>query len=84
MLAFAAQGWLFKKNTVLETVLFAAAGLFLVFPAVLSPTIKLLTGLSIEGFVPLLSDFGLRIGLNVVLGFIILVVGVLMQRMRPA
>ena len=84
MLAFAAQGWLFKKNTVLETVLFAVAGLLLVFPAVLSPTIKLLTGLSIEGFVPLLSDFGLRIGINVVLGVIVAVAGVLMQRMRPA
>ena len=84
MLAFAAQGWLFKKNTVLETVLFAVAGLLLVFPALLAPTIKLLTGLSIEGFVPLLSDFGLRIGVNVVLGVIVAVAGVLMQRMRPA
>jgi TRAP transporter 4TM/12TM fusion protein len=83
MLAFAAQGWLFKKNTVLETVLFAVAGLLLVFPAVLTPTIVLLTGWSIEGFVPLLSDFGLRIGINVVLGLIVLVTGVLMQRMRP-
>ena len=84
MLAFAAQGWFLKKNTVLETVLFAIAGLLLVFPAVLSPTIGVLTGLSIDGFVPLLSDFGLRIGVNVVLGVIVLVVGVLMQRMRPA
>jgi TRAP transporter 4TM/12TM fusion protein len=84
MLAFAAQGWFLKKNTVLETVLFTIAGLLLVFPAVLSPTIGFLTGLSIDGFVPLLSDFGLRIGVNVVLGMIVLVVGVLMQRMRPA
>ena len=84
MLAFAAQGWLFKKNTVLETVLFTLAGLFLVFPALLSPTIHLLTGASIEGFVPLLSDYGLRIGFNVILGLIALVAGVLIQRMRPA
>ncbi len=84
MLAFAAQGWFLKKNTVLETVLFAIAGLFLVFPAVLSPTIQVLTGLSIDGFVPLLSDFGLRIGVNVVLGVMVAVAGVLMQRMRPA
>lgn len=84
MLAFAAQGWFLKKNTVLETVLFAIAGLFLVFPAVLSPTIQVLTGLSIDGFVPLLSDFGLRIGVNVVLGVMAAVAAVLMQRMRPA
>ena len=84
MLAFAAQGYLFKKNTVLETVLFAVAGLFLVFPAVLSPTIRFLTGFAIEGFVPGLSDMGVRIGFNVLLGLIFLVVGVLMQRARPA
>jgi TRAP transporter 4TM/12TM fusion protein len=83
MLAFAAQGYLFRKNTVVETVLFAIAGLFLVFPALLSPTIRLLTGLTIEGFVPGLSDLGVRIGFNVFLGLIFLVVGVLMQRMRP-
>ena len=83
MLAFAAQGYLFKKNTVLETVLFTVAGLFLVFPAVLSPTIQLLTGLSIDGFVPGLSDMGVRIGFNVLLGLIFLVIGVSMQRMRP-
>ena len=84
MLAFAAQGWFLKKNTVLETVLFAIAGLFLVFPAVLSPTIQLLTGLSIDGFVPRSVRLGLRIGFNVVLGLVFLVAGVLMQRMRPA
>jgi TRAP transporter 4TM/12TM fusion protein len=84
MLAFAAQGYLFKKNTVLETVLFAAAGLFLVFPSVLSPTIRFLTGVAVEGFVPGLSDMGVRIGFNVLLGLVLLVAGVLMQRMRPA
>ena len=31
----AAQGWFLKKSTVLETVLFALGGLFLVFPAIL-------------------------------------------------
>jgi TRAP-type uncharacterized transport system fused permease subunit len=84
MLAFAAQGYLFKRNTVLETVLFAIAGLFLVFPALLAPTIRLLTGLTIGGFVPGLSDLGLQIGFNVVLGLIFLVAGVAIQRMRPA
>jgi TRAP-type uncharacterized transport system fused permease subunit len=83
MLAFAAQGYLFKKNTVFETVLFATAGLFLVFPALLAPTIQLLTGVAIGGFVPGLSDLGIRIGFNVVLGLIFLVAGVMIQRMRP-
>jgi TRAP-type uncharacterized transport system fused permease subunit len=83
MLAFAAQGWFMKKNTVLETVLFALAGVFLVFPAVLAPLIRALTGVAIEAYVPLLSDFGLRIGINVVLGTIVLIAGVLIQRMRP-
>jgi TRAP transporter 4TM/12TM fusion protein len=84
MLAFAAQGYLFKKNTVLETVLFAIAGLFLVFPAVLSPTINFFTGLRIEGFVPGLYGMGLRIGFNVLLGLIFLVAGIVIQRARPA
>jgi TRAP transporter 4TM/12TM fusion protein len=83
MLAFAAQGWFMKKNTVLETVLFALAGVFLVFPAVLAPLIRALAGVAIEAYVPLLSDFGLRIGINVVLGTIVLITGVLIQRMRP-
>jgi TRAP transporter 4TM/12TM fusion protein len=83
MLGFAAQGFLFKKNTALETTLFAVAGLFLVFPALLAPTIQLLTGVTIEGFVPGLSNLGLRIGYNVVLGLIFLVAGVLIQRARP-
>jgi TRAP transporter 4TM/12TM fusion protein len=83
MLAFAAQGWFMKKNTVLETVLFALAGVFLVFPAVLAPLIRALTGVAIEAYVPLLSDLGLRIGINVVLGAMVLIAGVLIQRMRP-
>ena len=84
MLGFAAQGYLFKRNTALETTLFAIAGLFLVFPALLAPTILLLTGMTIEGFVPILSDMGLRIGFNVVLGLIFLVAGVMLQRARPS
>ncbi len=83
MLGFAAQGFLLKKNTALETTLFAIAGLFLVFPALLAPTIQLLTGVVIGGFVPGLSDLGVRIGYNVVLGLLFLVAGVLIQRARP-
>jgi TRAP transporter 4TM/12TM fusion protein len=83
MLGFAAQGFLLKKNTALETTLFAIAGLFLVFPALLAPAIQLLTGLEIGGFVPGLSGLGVRIGFNVVLGLMFLVAGVMIQRARP-
>ena len=44
MLAFAAQGWFMKKSSVLETALFAVAGLFLVFPAILSAILRPLLG----------------------------------------
>ena len=44
MLAFAAQGWFLKKSNVLETALFAVAGLFLVFPALLSAILRPLLG----------------------------------------
>ncbi len=83
MLGFAAQGFLFKKNTALETTLFAIAGLFLVFPALLAPAIQLLTGVEIGGFVPGLSSLGVRIGFNVILGLMFLVAGVMIQRARP-
>jgi hypothetical protein len=54
-----------------------------VFPALLAPTIQLLTGVTIGSFVPGLSDLGIRVGVNVVLGLIFLVAGVMIQRMRP-
>ena len=44
MLAFAAQGWFMKRSTALETALFAIAGLFLVFPAILEAILRPLLG----------------------------------------
>jgi TRAP transporter 4TM/12TM fusion protein len=82
MLAFAAQGWLFRKSTALETMLFALAGLFLVFPAVVAAIVRPLIGVDIGAYVPGLSDAGLRIGYNVILGLIAFAAAVAMQRAR--
>jgi TRAP transporter 4TM/12TM fusion protein len=82
MLAFAAQGWFQKKNTALETALFAVAGLFLVFPAILGAILRPLLGIDIGAFVPGLSDVGLRIGYNVPLGLLMFVVAAGLQRAR--
>jgi TRAP transporter 4TM/12TM fusion protein len=84
MLAFAAQGWFMRKSTVLETALFALAGLFLVFPAVLSAILRPLLGVDIGAFVPGLSDLGLRVGYNVLLGLAVFAMAWGMQRARPA
>jgi TRAP-type uncharacterized transport system fused permease subunit len=84
MLAFATQGWFLKKSTVLESTLFAIAGLFLVFPAILGAMLRPLVGIDVGAFVPGLSDLGLRIGYNVVLGIIVFAVATAMQRTRSA
>jgi TRAP-type uncharacterized transport system fused permease subunit len=82
MLAFAAQGWFMRKSTKLETGLFAFAGLFLVFPAILGAILKPGLGIDIVAFVPGLSDLGLRIGYNVVLGLLVFVLAAGLQRAR--
>ena len=82
MLAFAAQGWFLKKNTVLETALFLIGGLFLVFPAILAVLLKPLTGFDIGAFMPGLSDVGVRIGYNVLLGLVLFAAAVVLQRAR--
>jgi TRAP-type uncharacterized transport system fused permease subunit len=83
-LAFAAQGWFLKKSNVLETVLFAFAGVLLVFPSVLDAIVRPLTGLDIATFVPGLADLGLRVGWNIVLGLVVFVVVAGLQRVRTA
>jgi TRAP transporter 4TM/12TM fusion protein len=84
MLAFAAQGWFMRKSTVLETALFAIAGLFLVFPAILGAILRPLTGVDVGTFVPGLSDIGLRIGYNVFLGLLVFAAAAGLQRTRRA
>jgi TRAP transporter 4TM/12TM fusion protein len=82
MLAFATQGWFLKRSNGAETALFALAGLFLVFPAVLGAVVTPLLGFDIGAFVPGLSGLGLRIGYNVPLGFIAFAIAVGLQRAR--
>jgi len=82
MLAFAAQGWFLKRSTVLETALFAIAGVFLVFPAILGAMLKPLLGIDVGAFVPGLSDVGLRIGYNVFLGLLVFAGAAGLQRAR--
>jgi TRAP transporter 4TM/12TM fusion protein len=82
MLAFAAQGWFLRKSTVLETALFAVAGVFLVFPAIIGAVVGPLVGLDVTGFVPGLSDLGVRIGYNVFLGLLAFALAVVLQRAR--
>jgi TRAP transporter 4TM/12TM fusion protein len=84
MLAFAAQGWFMKKSTWLETALFAIAGLFLVFPAILGAILQPLLGVDVGVFVPGLSDLGLRIGYNVFLGLLAFALAAALQRARKA
>ncbi|HWE17657.1 MAG TPA: TRAP transporter large permease subunit, partial [Hyphomicrobiaceae bacterium] len=82
MLAFAAQVWFLKKSTALETALFAVAGLFLVFPAILGVILRPLLGVDVGAFVPGLSDLGLRIGYNVFLGLLVFAAAAGLQRAR--
>jgi TRAP transporter 4TM/12TM fusion protein len=83
ILALATQGWFLKKNTVIESVLFGFAGVFLVFPAIISVIARPILGVDINAFVPGLSDVGLRIGYNVVLGLLLFALGLVIQRARP-
>jgi TRAP-type uncharacterized transport system fused permease subunit len=83
MLAFAAQAWFLKRNTVLETALLAVGGLLLVLPAVVGVFLKPLTGFDIIGFIPGLAELGVRIGYNVALGLTLFAAAALLQRARP-
>src|SRR5262249_27480560 len=84
MLAFATQGWFLKKSTLLETLLFTVAGLFLVFPAILGAALQPLVGIDVGAFTPGLSASGLRVGYNVVLGLLVFAAATAMQRLRTA
>jgi TRAP transporter 4TM/12TM fusion protein len=84
MLAFAAQGWFLKKSTWAETALFSVAGLFLVFPAILGAILQPLMGFDVGAFVPGLSDLGVRLGYNVLLGLLAFAAATLIQRARAA
>jgi TRAP transporter 4TM/12TM fusion protein len=84
MLAFAAQGWFLKRSTWLETALFAVGGLFLVFPAILGAILRPLTGFDVGAFIPGLSEMGVRVGYNVVLGLVLFAATAAIQRARTS
>jgi TRAP-type uncharacterized transport system fused permease subunit len=84
LLAFAFQGRFRRTNTRVETALFIAAGLLLVFPAMISAMLKPLTGLDVEAYLPLLGGLGVHVGFNVILGALLGAAAIMMQRARPA
>ena len=67
-LGVAAQGWLFRRSNVVETVLFVIAGLLLVFPLLPQAILS--------------SLVGVRIPYPAVMGIVIAVAAAMMQRMR--
>ncbi|MEQ1615455.1 MAG: TRAP transporter large permease subunit, partial [Hyphomicrobiaceae bacterium] len=68
ILGVAAQGWLFRRNNVIETVLFTFAGLLLVFP------------LLVQGIVS--SMTGMKFGYTTVIGLAIAMAGAALQKAR--
>jgi TRAP-type uncharacterized transport system fused permease subunit len=76
-LAFALQGWMIKKNSPIETLLFALAGLLLLFPTLVDALLGPLLGI---GFAPAMP--GLRVGLHVFVGLAAGAAAVALQRLR--
>ena len=62
-LSAAAQGWAIRRTPTVERVLFALAGLLLVFPSLLEAVVEALTGLDI----PYPAPFGLTLGIALLL-----------------
>ena len=62
-LAAAAQGWALRKTTLVERLLLALAGLFLVFPSLLEALMEAVIGRDID----YTATFGLAIGAAVLL-----------------
>ena len=75
--AFALQGWVFKKSTVLESALFWAAGFLLVLAAVVDAIVGWAFGIRLTTDIP-----GTSIGWNVPLGLALGGLAVFLQRMR--
>jgi TRAP transporter 4TM/12TM fusion protein len=82
LLAFAFQGRFRKANTPLETALFGLAGILFVFPSVITATLKPITGLDLDAYVPLLPGLGLHLGFNVLFGVATAAAAMLLQRGR--
>jgi TRAP transporter 4TM/12TM fusion protein len=76
-IAFALQGWTSRQSTRAERMLFWIAGLFLLFPTVLTALLAPVLQFNLETPVPVL-----RFGWNVVFGLAAMVAALAMQRMR--
>lgn len=77
-LAFALQGWMFKRSNAIETALFWTAGFLLVFPMLVDALIAPLTGLRLTSDIP-----GLQLTWNMPLGLAAAAAAVILQRLRP-
>jgi TRAP transporter 4TM/12TM fusion protein len=84
LLAFAFQGRFRRANTSVEMALFVVAGVLFVFPSIIGAVLKPLTGLDVEAYLPLLGSLGIHVGFNVVLGALLGIATIIMQRVRPA
>ncbi len=62
MLGIAFQHWLFKKSSVVESVLFAVAGLLLVFPLLIDGILKSSVGIGLRFAVPLALAMAIAAG----------------------
>ena len=82
LLAFAMQGHFRRQNTPVESALFIVAGLLLVFPSIINAVVRPLTGLSIETYLPGLSEVGIHLGVNVVLGCVVAATAIMLQQAK--
>ncbi|MCL4766123.1 MAG: TRAP transporter fused permease subunit [Hyphomicrobiaceae bacterium] len=77
-LAFALQGWMLRRNSAIETALFWAAGLLLIFPVLIDALLGPLTGFPLTSDMPII-----HIAWNVPFGLAAVAAAVAMQRLRP-
>jgi len=77
-LAFALQGWMFKRSNALETALFWSAGFLLIFPTLIDAVLGPLTGLNLTSDIP-----GIAMTWNMPLGLAAAAAAIMMQRVRP-
>jgi TRAP transporter 4TM/12TM fusion protein len=82
LLAFVFQGRFIKPITWFEGALFTLAGLCFVMPALISAATLPLVGHDIETYLPGLTNLGMRVGFNVVLGIAIAAATILLHRQR--
>ena len=80
LLAFAFQGRFLRVNTRLDTALFLLAGTAFVLPRLINAITKPVMGFDVDKLLPMLDQIGVHMGANVVLGFCVAVIAIVMQR----